>query len=402
MTVQESAVKFPFPNAPSLYEPPPEFRPLIEHQPVARAELPDGQVAWLVTGYAEIRQVLIDPRFSRARAADLERDKPGFGAFAADTILGMDPPDHTRLRKLVASAFTARRVEGLRPKVIEIVRERLAAMAAGPRPADLITNFSLALPVRVICELLGVPAHDQEQFRSWSGMLVSGAEVSRDEVMTAAAALAGYFTELIALKRAEPGDDLMTALIAARDDADRLSEQELVILCMTLLIGGFETTANQIVMSLLTLLEYPDELARLRADPSLIPDAVEELMRFVQLSRGGMPPGRVTTEEVEIGGVTIPAGGMVLPVFTAANRDATEFPDPDRLDLTRGSRAHVSFGAGVHHCLGAQLARLELQEAFRGLLTLPGLRLAVPLSGLRFKEHMLIYNLHELPVTWDD
>jgi cytochrome P450 len=402
MTVQDSALRFPFPKPPSLYDPPPEFRPLIEHQPAAPVELPDGRAAWVVSGYAELRQVLVDPRFSRALGAEQERDQPGFGSFAADTILGMDPPDHTRLRKLVASAFTARRVEGLRPRVAEIVSERLAAMTAGPRPADLISNFSLFLPVRVICELLGVPEQDQRQFRSWSEKLVSGSGVTREEVGDAVRGLTGYFGELIALKRAEPGDDLMTALIAARDDADRLSEQELVTLCITVLIGGYETTANQMVMSLLTLLNYPDELDRLRGDLSLIPEAVEELLRFVQLGGGGLPPSRVTTEDVEIGGVTIPAGQTVLPMFNVANRDPSEFPDPDRLDLGRGTRGHMAFGAGVHHCLGAQLARMELQEAFRGLLTLPGLRLAVPVSDLRIRENMLIYSMHELPVTWDD
>jgi cytochrome P450 len=403
MTVPDSALKFPFAQSPSLYAPAAELRPLTEHQPVAPVVLPDGRAAWLVTGYDEVRQVHIDPRFSRALAAEQERGTSGFAAFAADTILGLDPPDHTRLRKLVASAFTARRVEGLRPRVIAIVGERLAAMAAGPRPADLISNFSLALPVRVICDLLGVPEQDQEQFRSWSEKLISSADVTLDEVMAAVGALAGYFAELIAAKRAAPADDLMTALIAARDDADRLSEQELITLCVTLLIGGYETTANQMVMSLLTLLEYPGELARLRADRALIPDAVEELMRFVQLSKGGLPPGRVTTEAVELGGVLIPAGAMVLPFFNAANRDSGEFPDPDRLDLSRGPRGHVAFGAGVHHCLGAQLARLELQEAFTGLLTvLPGIRLGVPLSELRFREKLALYSLHELPVTWDD
>lgn len=402
MTVQDSAVTFPFPKPPSFYEPSPELRPLIAHRPVARAQLTDGRAAWLVTGYAETRQVLIDPRFSRALAAERERDQPGFGSFAADTILGMDPPDHTRIRKLVVSAFTARRVEALRPRVADIVSERLAAMLAGTRPADLVSSFSLALPVRVICELLGVPEQDQEEFRSWSDVLVSGADVSRDEVMAAVGALSGYFGELIARKRATPADDLMTALIAARDEGDRLSEQELVLLCVTLLTGGYETTANQMVMSLLTLLEYPAEMDRLRADLSLLPGAVEELMRFVQLAGTGLPPGRVTAEDVEIGGVTIPAGEMVLTINVAANRDPAEFPEPDRLDLTRGARGHMSFGAGVHHCLGAQLARMELQEAFRGLLAVPGLRLAVPVGDLRFKEHMLIYSLYELPVTWDD
>jgi cytochrome P450 len=403
MTVQDSPVKFPFPKAPTLFQPSPQLRALIDEQPVALAELPDGSTAWLVTGYDETRQVLVDQRFSRALAAERERDRPGLGAFAAGTILGMDPPGHTRLRKLVSRAFTARRVEQLRPRTADIVAELLGDLAAGPRPANLVSGFSLPLPVRVICELLGVPERDQGKFRDWSDALMSNSDIEMDEIMTAALALAEYFAGLIALKRSEPAGDLMTALIAARDEADRLSEDELVTLCVTLLVGGHETTVNQLNMSLITLLvAYPGELDRLRADESLIPAAIEELMRFVQLGSGGFPMGRVATEEIQLGSVTIAPGEMVLPFFNVANRDRSEFPAPDRLDLSREPRLHLSFGAGVHHCLGAQLARMELQEAFRGLCgRLPGLRLAVPVDQLTFKDKMLVYSLHDLPVTWD-
>jgi len=403
MTVQDSPIKFPFPSSTSLFQPGSQLLALIDEQPVALAELPDGSTAWLVTGYNETRQVLVDQRFSRALAAERERDRPGLGAFAAGTILGMDPPDHTRLRKLVSRAFTARRVEQLRPRTAGIVAELIDDLAAGPRPADLVSGFSLPLPVRVICELLGVPEQDQGKFRDWSDALMSNSDISMDEIMAAALALAEYFAGLIALKRSEPADDLMTALIAARDEADQLSEDELVTLCVTLLVGGHETTANQINMSLITLLvAYPGELARLRAGESLLPDAIEELMRFVQLGSGGFPMGRVATEEIQLGSVTIAPGEMVLPFFSVANRDRSEFPAPDRLDLSREPRLHLSFGAGVHHCLGAQLARMELQEAFRGLLgRLPGLRLAVPVEQLKFKDKMLVYSLHDLPVTWD-
>ncbi len=297
MTVQDSPIKFPFPSSTSLFQPGSQLRALIDEQPVALAELPDGSTAWLVTGYNETRQVLVDQRFSRALAAERERDRPGLGAFAAGTILGMDPPDHTRLRKLVSRAFTARRVEQLRPRTAGIVAELIDDLAAGPRPADLVSGFSLPLPVRVICELLGVPEQDQGKFRDWSDALMSNSDISMDEIMAAALALAEYFAGLIALKRSEPADDLMTALIAARDEADQLSEDELVTLCVTLLVGGHETTANQINMSLITLLvAYPGELARLRAGESLLPDAIEELMRFVQLGSGGFPMGRVATE----------------------------------------------------------------------------------------------------------
>jgi cytochrome P450 len=404
MASQDSPIKFPFPESTSLFQLGPEMRALIDEQPVALAELPDGSTAWVVTGYNETRQVLADQRFSRALAAERERDRPGLGAFAADTILGMDPPDHTRVRKLVSRAFTARRVEQLRPRTAGIVAGLLDDLIAGPRPANLVSGFSLPLPVRVICELLGVSELDQGKFRGWSNALMSNQDIDMDEMMTAALAMAEYFAGLIALKRAEPADDLMTALIAARDEGDRLSEDELVTLCMTLLVAGHETTVNQINMSLITLLEaYPDELARLRADESLIPAAIEELMRFVRLSGGGgFPMGRVATEEIQLGSVTISAGEICIPFFTAANRDRSEFPEPDRLDLSREPRTHMSFGAGVHHCLGAQLARMELQEAFRGLLgRLPGLRLAVPVEKLKFMDKMLVYSLRDLPVTWD-
>ena len=193
----------------------------------------------------------------------------------------------------------------------------------------------------------------------------------------------------------------MSALIAARDDADRLSEEELTVLGCTLLIGGHETTANQINLSLLLLFDHPDEAAKLRADGALIPGAVEELLRYVRL--GGLAPARVTKEDVEIGGVTIPAGEQVIPLIATANRDSSVFSDPDRLDVTRDAASHLAFGAGVHHCIGAQLARVELQEAFRGLVSrLPGLRLAVPASELEFKPGIAIHSLRELPVRWGE
>ena len=221
------------------------------------------------------------------------------------------------------------------------------------------------------------------------------------EIMTALAELFGYFGGLIEVKRARPADDLISALIAARDDADRLSEEELTVMCCTLLIGGHETTANQINLSLLLLFDHPGEVAKLRADPGLIPAAVEELLRCVRL--GGLAPSRVTREDVQIGGVTIPAGEQVIPLFGTANRDSSVFTDPDRLDVSRDATSHLSFGWGAHHCVGAQLARVELQEAFRGLIgRLPGLRLAVPAGDLEFKPGMAIHSLRELPVRWGE
>jgi len=396
MTADSSPVKFT-PALPG--QPVPEIAAISGDRPVFRAELPDGRIVWLISGYENVRQVLADQRFSRALAVAPGRAQPGFEMFAAESINGMDPPEHARLRKLVASAFTARRTEALRPRIASIVNELIDAMLERPQPADLVAGFSLPLPARVICEMLGVPAEDTGQFHVWSDTVMGDWQRDSGEIMTALAELFGYFGRLIEVKRAQPADDLMSALIAARDDADRLSETELTVMCCTLLIGGHETTANQINLSLLLLFDHPGEVAKLRADPGLIPAAVEELLRYVRL--GGLAPSRVTRDDVQIGGVTIPAGEQVIPLFATANRDSSVFTDPDRLDVTRDAASHLSFGWGAHHCIGAQLARVELQEAFRGLIgRLPGLRLAVPASELEFKPGMAIHSLRELPVLW--
>jgi len=395
MTVDERPIRYP-PAADAW----PEFGARLRNKPVVKVEMPDGSTGWLVSGYNEVRQMLVDQHFSRARAVAPGRALQGTEVFAAGSINGMDPPEHTRIRRLVARAFTARRVEAMRPRVASIVGELIDGLLDQPQPADFVARFSLPLPVRVICEMLGIPAEDMEQFHAWSDVILGDWQQDSDEIMTALVDLYGYFAGLIEVKRARPADDLMTALIAARDDADRLSEEELTTLGCTLLIGGHETTANQINLSLLLLLDNPSELEKLRADSGLIPGAVEELMRYVRLG-GGLPPARMTTEDVELGGLTIPAGEVVLPLFATANRDPSVFSDPDRFDVSRGPASHMAFGAGVHHCLGAQLARLELQEAFRGLLArVPGIRLAGPATELRFKQGMAIHSLQELPVRW--
>jgi cytochrome P450 len=405
VTTLDTPVKFPFALSGPVYEVAPELRALVEHQPVARAVLPDGSIAWLVSGLDQARQVYTDPRFSRALATVVERERPWLGMKdTSGTMVGLDPPDHNRLRRLVAGAFTRRRVQELRPRVARIVGELLDGVLAGPRPADLVRSFSLPLPVRVICEMLGVPRQDQDQFRAWSDGLIGSSEREPDELIAAFTAMAGYFAGLIEVKRARPADDLMTALIAGRDGSDRLSEDELVMLCITLLIAGHETTAAHMGCSLLTVLARPAELDKLRRDPLLIPAAVEEMLRFVQLrGRGSLPLARVTTEDVQLGGVTIPAGELVLPLGGAAGRDPSVFPDPNRLDLSRVPSTHLAVGAGVHPCVGAQLARVELQEAFRGLLSrVPGVRLAVPPGEVRFREKVVINSPDELPVTWDE
>ena len=395
----EGRIKFPPPAPVSPADPAPEVFAQLKICPVAQGELPDGSTAWLVGGYEQVRQVLINPRFSRALAAAPGRSRQGFELSAADSIIGMDPPEHTRLRKLVASAFTARRVEAMRPRVAAIVDGLIGGFITRPQPADLMTSFSGPLPVRVICELLGVPTADMDKFRTWSATLIGDWERDSGEILTALAETYEYFAELITIRRTRPDDDLLSALIAARDSGDRLSEAELTNLACTILVAGYETTAHHISLSLLALLDHPAQMARLRADPRLIPGAVEELVRYVRI--GVLPLARVTTEDVELGGVTIPAGEVVLPMTMAANRDPSVFSEPDRFDISRAPASHLGFGSGAHHCLGAQLARVELQEALRGLVTrLPGLALAVPPADLRFKPGMAIHNLRSLPITW--
>jgi cytochrome P450 len=394
---------FPLPNAPTLYAPLPELSEIQRAEAVAQVETADGGVAYLVTRYQDVRTVLVDPRFSRAAAArsqDAAADF-GLGALSTESIIGMDPPEHTRLRRLVAHAFTGRRVEALRPRAAAIVAELIDRLETLEQPADLVENFSLPLPVQVICELLGVPAEDRKTFHGWSDTLLGGPGSDPAVMGAALQAIGGYLAGLIERKRAVPADDLMSALIAARDEGDKLSEAELVRLCVGILIGGHETTANQINMILLTLRRYPEEAARLVEEPSLVPGAVEELMRFVQLGDGATSLPRITTEDVMLSGVTIPAGAVVLPALAIANRDPGVYEEPDGLDVTRKELSHLSFGAGVHHCLGAQLARMELQEALRGLVTrLPGLSVAVPDGELHFKQGMIVRSVESLPVTW--
>lgn len=395
------AVDYPFPPPPSLYEPSTKLAELREHEPVVELRMPDGKTAWLVTRFQDVRTVLIDPRFSRAAASRPDVPTTGLGDLANDSILGMDPPEHTRLRRLVARAFTARRVENLRPRVAGMVDDLLGRMQDLPRPVDLVEHFSLPLPVQVICELLGVPPEDRHTFHEWSDRIMGDMHADPAEMRAAFGAVAAYLGQHIAAKRATPGDDLMSALIAARDRDDRLSEHELVGMCVSILIAGHETTANMINMFLLTLLRYPEEFDRIRKEPELIPQAVEELMRFVQLGEGSAGMPRVTTEEVELSGVRIPAGSAVIPSTAAANRDPLVHADPDRLDVARNELGHLGFGAGVHHCLGAQLARMELQESLRGFLRwMPGIHVVVPDAELRFKAGMLLRSLDTLPVTW--
>jgi cytochrome P450 len=367
---------------------------LRAQRPVTPVVMPGGMPAWMITGYAEARAALADPRLSKHMPG--WRPEPDSIFAALDLhMLNSDPPDHARLRRLVNKAFTPRRVEQLRPRIAAIATGLLDAMADRSE-VDLLASFAFPLPITVICELLGVPAVDRDDFRTWSATVVS--DTSAPEVFQAhATAMLSYFTALLAAKRREPCDDLLSALIAARDEGDRLSENELMSMAFLLLVAGHETTVNLIASGMLALLLHPVELARLRADPALIGGAVEELLRYVNPVNNAT--FRCAAEPVEIAGVRISGGDPVLVALSGADRDPSRFADPDRLDLGRDSPGHLAFGHGIHYCLGAPLARLEAEIAFSGLLARFGaLRLAVPPGSLRWRPSTLIHGLEALPV----
>jgi cytochrome P450 len=369
-----------------------------EH-PVAQVIMPGGTPAWLITGYAQARAALTDPRLLKMPRDWRPDPDSEFGALDMH-MLNSDPPDHERLRKLVNKAFTARRVEQLRPRITAITEELLDDMST-QQEVDLLTAFAFPLPVTVICELLGVPVADRDQFRAWSATIVSetvSSEVAQDHLT----AMLGYFRDLLAARRREPADDLLSALISARDDTardntGRLSENELLSMAWLLLVAGHETTVNLIGSGVLALLLHPGELARLRADPALLAGAVEELLRYV--SPVNNATFRFAGEPVDLGGVSISPGEVVLVSLSGANRDPSRYPDPERLNVGRDSAGHVAFGHGIHYCLGAPLARLEAQIAFGALLERFGsMTLAVPPQALRWRPSTLIHGLESLPV----
>jgi cytochrome P450 len=375
---------------------------LRAHEPVCRVELPYGGRAWLVTRYEDVRRVFTDHRFSRAAASG--RAMPRVGPVSPPDIPGnitaMDPPEHTRVRRLVASAFTRRRVESLRPRVEQIATGLLDEMVAQGPPADLVSGFSFPLPITVICELLGIAQADRGQFSRWADVMVAASAITEDQFLDAAAGLLGYFAELFAERRNRPGGDLLTALAQARDGGAKLSEEELLCLGMALLVGGYETTATEITLMTYSMLTHPSHLRQLLEQPGLLPAAVEEMLRWIPLASNALLP-RVATEDVELSGTVIRAGDVVLASRSAANRDETVFAAADTLDFQRDPSPHLGFGHGWHFCLGAHLARVELQVGLGSLLSrLPGLGLAVAPGELAWRTGLTMRGLAELPVTW--
>ncbi|WP_367133959.1 cytochrome P450 [Saccharothrix sp. HUAS TT1] len=384
------------------FDPPRAITRLRAVRPVSPMIFPDGHEGWLVTGYDAVRRLLADTRFSSRQdlgVLHVPYETPGMPVATEPSpqvpglFIAMDPPDHARLRRKLTGAFTVRRMKALEEHVVEVVERQLDQLARLTPPVDLVREFALPVPSLVICELLGVPYEDRDAFQGNSAKFMEK-DVELDEKVAAYGAITSYLAELVTRKRADPGEDVLSDL-ARHDD---LTVEELTGIAFLLLLAGHETTANVLGLGAFALLEHPEQLAALRADPDLLPGAVEELMRYLSVADVFY---RYATEDVELGGETIAAGSTVVVSLLAANRDPERFEDPDALDLRRTARGHLSFGHGVHQCLGQQLARVELRAGFEALLRrFPTLELAVPAGDVRLRTDMNIYGVHALPVTW--
>lgn len=386
----ERAAGYPFDPAPALRGHQPE-------PPMRRVRLWDGSTPWLVTGYAQQRALLADPRASaEVRTPGFPNFAEGFGESGLSFVM-MDDPEHNRLRRTVIPPFTVKRVAAMRPRVQEIVDELLGAMLAGPKPADLVAAFALPVPSLVICELLGVPYADHDFFQEHSRTILLQ-EATPEERNGAAVAMAEYLGALMSDQNAESGEGMMAGL-ARRVHAGELTAVEATEIAVLMLLAGHETTANMIALGTLVLLENPDQLALLRDDPALVPSAVEELLRYLTIAHGGRR--RAALEDITVGGQTVRAGEGMILVNESGNRDPAVFADPDRLDITRNARSHLSFGFGVHQCLGQPLARLELEIVYETLFRrVPTLALATEVDRIPFKHDGFVYGAYELPVTW--
>jgi cytochrome P450 len=386
----------------TTFDPVPELLELRDGPGITRVRTAFADDVWLVTRYADVREILADPqRFSNARVSE-KRAFPGTAEMTeeelaqarAGNLLGQDPPEHTRLRRMLTPEFTVRRMRTLEPRIREIVDEHLDAMEKKGPPADLVADFALPVPSLVICELLGVPYSDRAEFQERSNRLLDLSVPMKERVRLSRESRA-YMATLVAKAQAEPGEDMLGMLV--REHGEDLTTNELIGIASLLLIAGHETTANMLGLGTLALLRHPDQLALVRDDPKAVEPAVEELLRWLSIVHSGT--AKLTTTDVEIAGQHIPAGELVMLSLPAANRDPELLSRPDELDVTRGTMGHMAFGHGIHHCLGAPLARMEMRIAFPALLQrFPTLRVADTRPG--FRSFNVIYGLTSLEVAW--
>ncbi|MBB4937986.1 cytochrome P450 [Streptosporangium album] len=389
------------------FDPPQALARMHGRAPVNQVKLGNDEVIWLVTGMSEARAVLSDPRFSADRFSrpnalisvpEEMREKLFDARARAGQFITMDAPEHTRLRKMVIGQFTLRRMRALIPHITEIVDAHLDAMADAGTSADLVSAFALPVPSLVICELLGVPYEARADFQRRTAALLR-MDTPLEETLRVREEMRGFMHELVAAKRAQPDDGLISGLIHG-DHAGELTDDELVGVANLLLVAGHETTANMIGLGVFALLEHPDQLELLRRDPELTASAVEELLRYLSIVHLG--PTRIATEDVRVGDELIPAGGTVMISTPEINRDSAHWDDPAALDLTRMRNPHLAFGHGIHQCLGQQLARAEMTVALPALVRrFPHLRLTCRPEEVPLRDNMFVYGVHSLPVAWD-
>ncbi|HEY4454923.1 MAG TPA: cytochrome P450 [Pseudonocardiaceae bacterium] len=385
-------------------DPPEDYVRLRTEEPITRARLMTGQEVWLVTQHADVRALLADPRMSSDRTdprMPLRRPvlKEVSKAFAdvGKALIGLDLPEHSAPRRMVVNEFTVRRITELRPRIQEIVDERIDAMQAKGNEGDLFTELAAQVPAMVISELLGVPGESRPFFQEQTQILVRSTSTP-EQVAAASEALNGFMDELVTGKEEQSGDDLLSRLITRNRDTGVFDHERLVGMAMLLLIAGHETTSNMISLGTIALLRKPGAFAELRDDPDLVTKTIEEMLRYQPIIDGLT---RFAKEDIEIGGITIKAGDGVVVSLGSANRDDASFPDAAEFDIHRGDRHHVSFGYGIHQCLGQNLARAELEITFRTLLRrMPNLRITKDIDDLDYKDTVAISGVYSLPVAW--
>ncbi|SUA04146.1 cytochrome P450 [Mycolicibacterium fortuitum] len=387
----------------NAFDPTPDLREIRETEGVRRVISALGNAVYLVTRHEDVKAVLGDhERFSNSRPPGFalpgapEMSDEELASARAGNLLGLDPPEHQRLRRMLTAEFTIRRMKRLEPRIVEIVDSRLDAMAAAGPPSDLVADFALPIPSLVICELLGVPYEDRDDFQQRSTHQLD-LSLPIAERLALQRQSRDYMRGLVGRARRQPGEDILGMLV--RDRGGELSDDELVGIAGLLLLAGHETTSNMLGLGVLALLRHPDQLAAVRDDADAVGPAVEELLRWLSIVQNAIP--RFTTTEVEVAGVRIPAGELVFASLPAGNRDPGFIDAPDVLDIRRGVPGHLAFGHGVHHCLGAPLARMEMRIALPALLSrFPTLALGEPFEAVQYRSFHFIYGLKSLAVTW--
>jgi cytochrome P450 len=394
---------FPWPRG--AFDPPDLYAWLREERPVVEVKMSGGRSVWLVTRYEDVRSILADPRVSAdANAQNFPELVAGTKQPAQEqSFLRMDEPAHNLFRRMLAKNFMVKRLELMRPSIQTLVDDQVSHLLSQPKPADFVREFALPIPSTVISWILGVPVKDGPFFNRIAEDQQNGVLGTPEAIATMLASrrlLNEYLHELVAAYEAadEPGDHVVGQLITEMR-AGNCTRQDIVNTSLVLLIAGHDTTANMTAMGALTLLQHPEQMAELKANPEMIPDAIEELLRYLSIVH--LVIARVAKEDIDIGGTTIPAGAGIYPLNFSANRDGTKYPDPDTFDTHRAARDHVAFGFGVHQCLGQPLARIELRIIFETLLRrVPSLKLVGPVDELPFRVHSAVNGLLSMPVTW--